>query len=125
MSRLARRIKDKRVLYYIRQMLKAGMMDKEGIKQKREQGTPQGGPLSPLLANVLLDDLDRELERRGLHYFRAKAQSRRTSTGKHQPLHRRGTEAESESVAYNPPKSPNAITRSDSGTHTCDKGVDE
>lgn len=70
MSRLARRIKDKRVLYYIRQMLKAGMMDNEGIKQKREQGTPQGGPLSPLLANVLLDDLDRELEKRGLHFCR-------------------------------------------------------
>ncbi len=70
MSRLARRIKDKRVLYYIRQMLKAGMMDNEGIKQKREQGTPQGGPLSPLLANVLLDELDRELEKRGLHFCR-------------------------------------------------------
>ncbi|MBQ8480716.1 MAG: hypothetical protein IJ503_10095, partial [Akkermansia sp.] len=70
MSRLARRIKDKRVLYYIRQMLKAGMMDNEGIKQKREQGTPQGGPLSPLLANVLLDDLDGELENRGLHFCR-------------------------------------------------------
>ncbi len=70
MSRLARRIKDKRVLYYIRKMLKAGMMDNEGIKQKREQGTPQGGPLSPLLANVLLDDLDRELENRGLHFCR-------------------------------------------------------
>ncbi len=70
MSRLARRIKDKRVLYYIRQMLKAGMMDNEGIKQKREQGTPQGGPLSHLLANVLLDDLDRELEKRGLHFCR-------------------------------------------------------
>ena len=70
MSKLARRIKDKRVLYYIRQMLKAGMMDNEGIKQKREQGTPQGGPLSPLLANVLLDDLDRELENRGLHFCR-------------------------------------------------------
>ena len=70
MSKLARRIKDKRVLYYIRQMLKAGMMDNEGIKQKREQGTPQGGPLSPLLANVILDDLDRELENRGLHFCR-------------------------------------------------------
>ena len=70
MSRLARRIKDKRVLYYIRRMLKAGMMDNEGIKQVREQGTPQGGPLSPLLANVLLDDLDRELEDRGLHFCR-------------------------------------------------------
>ena len=70
MSRLARCIKDKRVLCYIRRMLKAGMMDNEGIKQKREQGTPQGGPLSPLLANVLLDDLDRELENRGLHFCR-------------------------------------------------------
>ena len=70
MSRLARRLKDKRVLYYIRQMLKAGMMDNEGIKQKREQGTPQGGPLSPLLANVLLDELDRELESRGLRFCR-------------------------------------------------------
>ena len=70
MSRLAQRINDKRVLYYIRQMLKAGMMDNEGIKQKREQGTPQGGPLSPLLANVLLDDLDRELESRGLRFCR-------------------------------------------------------
>ena len=70
MSRLARRIKDKRVLCYIRRMLKAGMMDNEGIKLKREQGTPQGGPLSPLLANVLLDDLDRELENRGLHFCR-------------------------------------------------------
>jgi len=70
MSRQARRIKDKRMLYYIRQMLKAGMMDNKGIKQKREQGTPQGEPLSPLLANVLLDDLDRELEKRGLHFCR-------------------------------------------------------
>ena len=70
MSRLARRIKDKRVLYYTRQMLKAGMMDNEGIKQKREQCTPQGGSLSPLLANVLPDDLDGELENRGLHFCR-------------------------------------------------------
>ena len=70
MSRLERRISDKRILYYIRQMLKAGMMDNEGIKQKREQGTPQGGPLSPLLANVLLDDLDKELERRGHRFCR-------------------------------------------------------
>lgn len=70
MSRLARRISDKRILYYIRQMLNAGMMDNEGIKQKREQGTPQGGPLSPLLANVLLDDLDKELEKRGHRFCR-------------------------------------------------------
>lgn len=70
MERLARRIKDKRLLWYIRQMLKAGMMDNEGVCQSREQGTPQGGPLSPLLANILLDELDRELERRGLRFCR-------------------------------------------------------
>ncbi len=70
MNRMARRINDKRLLYYIRKMLKAGMMDNEGICQKREQGTPQGGPLSPLLANVLLDDLDKELERRGHKFCR-------------------------------------------------------
>ncbi len=70
MNRMARRINDKRLLYYIRKMLNAGMMDNEGICQKREQGTPQGGPLSPLLANVLLDDLDKELERRGHKFCR-------------------------------------------------------
>ena len=70
MSRLAQRIKDKRVLYYIRQMLKSGIMDYDGICQKREQGTPQGGPISPLLANVMLDDLDKELERRGHQFCR-------------------------------------------------------
>ena len=70
MSRLAQRIKDKRVLYYIRQMLESGIMDYDGICQKREQGTPQGGPISPLLANVMLDDLDKELERRGHQFCR-------------------------------------------------------
>lgn len=70
MERLARRIKDKRLLWYIRQMLKAGMMDNEGVCYKREQGTPQGGPLSPLLANLLLDELDKELEKRGLRFCR-------------------------------------------------------
>ena len=70
MERLARRIKDKRLLWYIRQMLKAGMMDNEGVCNKREQGTPQGGPLSPLLANLLLDELDKELEKRGLRFCR-------------------------------------------------------
>ena len=69
-ERMSRKIRDKRVLWYIRQMLKAGMMDKEGISHKREQGTPQGGPLSPLLANVLLDELDKELEKRGLRFCR-------------------------------------------------------
>jgi RNA-directed DNA polymerase len=67
MSRLARRIGDKRLLKIIRRFLEAGMMQ-AGVSVERHEGTPQGGPLSPLLANLLLDDLDRELERRG-HAF--------------------------------------------------------
>jgi RNA-directed DNA polymerase len=67
MSRVARRVKDKRLLKLIRNFLEAGIMY-EGIVQDHEEGTPQGGPLSPLLSNILLDDLDKELERRG-HAF--------------------------------------------------------
>jgi RNA-directed DNA polymerase len=67
MSRLARRIKDKRVLRLIRRYLQAGMM-LGGIVTARQEGTPQGGPLSPLRSNILLDELDWELERRG-HCF--------------------------------------------------------
>lgn len=67
MARLARRIEDKRLLKIIRRFLEAGMMQ-AGVCVTRREGTPQGGPLSPLLANLLLDDLDRELERRG-HTF--------------------------------------------------------
>lgn len=67
MSRLARRIDDKRLLKVIRRFLEAGLMQ-DGVCVERYEGTPQGGPLSPLLANLLLDDLDRELERRG-HTF--------------------------------------------------------
>jgi group II intron reverse transcriptase/maturase len=63
MSRLARRIKDKRVLRLIRRYLQAGMMA-NGLATARREGTPQGGPLSPLLSNILLDELDKELERR-------------------------------------------------------------
>jgi RNA-directed DNA polymerase len=63
MSRLARRIKDKRVLRLIRRYLQAGMMS-NGLTTIRREGTPQGGPLSPLLSNILLDELDKELERR-------------------------------------------------------------
>jgi RNA-directed DNA polymerase len=69
MSRLARRIGDKRVLRLIGRYLRAGVMV-EGLIILTEEGTPQGGPLSPLLANVLLDDLDKELERRGLRFAR-------------------------------------------------------
>jgi RNA-directed DNA polymerase len=69
MSRLARRIEDKRVLHLIRRYLTAGMME-GGLVSERTQGTPQGGPLSPLLSNVLLDELDKELERRGHRFAR-------------------------------------------------------
>lgn len=67
MARLARRIGDKRLLAIIRRFLEAGLMQ-DGVCVTRYEGTPQGGPLSPLLANLLLDDLDRELSRRG-HAF--------------------------------------------------------
>ena len=69
MSRLARRIEDKDVLRLIRRFLQAGMMQ-DGVCVTRDEGTPQGGPLSPLLANLLLDDLDKELERRGHRFCR-------------------------------------------------------
>lgn len=69
MSRLARHVSDRRVLKLIRRFLNAGVM-MGGVVMESEEGTPQGGPLSPLLANVLLDDFDKELERRGLHFVR-------------------------------------------------------
>ena len=67
MVRVGRKVGDKRVLALIGRYLRAGLMA-DGIATQRRQGTPQGGPLSPLLSNILLDDLDRELERRG-HAF--------------------------------------------------------
>jgi group II intron reverse transcriptase/maturase len=69
MDRLAKRIADKRVLRLIRRYLQAGIMA-HGVHSERFEGTPQGGPLSPLLANVLLDEVDRELERRGHKFVR-------------------------------------------------------
>lgn len=67
MARVARKVKDRRVLALIRRYLAAGVLE-GGIVSPRTEGTPQGGPLSPLLSNILLDDLDKELERRG-HAF--------------------------------------------------------
>jgi RNA-directed DNA polymerase len=69
MARLARRVADKRVLRLVRCFLEAGMMH-NGVCVDREEGTPQGGPLSPLLANLLLDDLDKDLEKRGHRFCR-------------------------------------------------------
>ena len=69
MSEIAKRIKDKRVLKLLRSYLNSGMME-GGIVQATKEGVPQGGPLSPLLSNIMLDLLDKELERRGLRFAR-------------------------------------------------------
>lgn len=69
MSRLAERIGDKRMLKLIRSFLNAGVME-NGLVRPSEEGTPQGGPLSPLLSNIVLDELDQELERRGHRFAR-------------------------------------------------------
>jgi RNA-directed DNA polymerase len=69
MARVKRKVKDRRVLVLINRYLQAGMME-GGLVSPRTEGTPQGGPLSPLLSNVLLDDLDKELERRGHRFAR-------------------------------------------------------
>ena len=69
MSRVARKVKDKRILLLIRKYLQAGIMI-GGLETAREEGTPQGGPLSPLLSNILLDELDKELETRGHKFCR-------------------------------------------------------
>ena len=69
MSLVARKVKDKRVLKLIRKYLESGIM-LNGVKVKSEEGTPQGGPLSPLLANIMLDELDKELEKRGHKFCR-------------------------------------------------------
>jgi RNA-directed DNA polymerase len=69
MSKLAERIGDKRLLKLIRAFLQAGVME-NGLVSAVDEGTPQGGPLSPLLSNIVLDELDKELGRRGLRYAR-------------------------------------------------------
>jgi RNA-directed DNA polymerase len=69
MARLATRIKDKRVLKLIRSFLTSGVMI-GGLEEPTKEGTPQGGPLSPLLSNIVLDELDKELEKRDLRFVR-------------------------------------------------------
>jgi RNA-directed DNA polymerase len=71
MNRFARRIADRRVLRLIGRSLRAGVIRPDGSREPTPCGVPQGGPLSPLLANVMLDDLDKELERRGLRFSRS------------------------------------------------------
>jgi len=69
MGKLAERVSDKRLLKLIRTFLRAGVME-NGLVNPVDEGTPQGGPLSPLLSNIVLDELDQELERRGLRFAR-------------------------------------------------------
>lgn len=69
MSRVAKRVKDKRVLKLVRAFLNSGIVD-DGLVKPTEEGVPQGGPLSPILSNLLLDDLDKELEKRKLRFVR-------------------------------------------------------
>ncbi len=69
MAKIAERVSDKRMLKLIRTFLGAGVME-GGLVSPVDEGTPQGGPLSPLLSNVVLDEFDRELERRGLRFAR-------------------------------------------------------
>ena len=69
MGQIAKRVADKRLLKLIRAFLNAGVME-NGLVSPSVEGTPQGGPLSPLLSNLVLDELDRELERRGLRFVR-------------------------------------------------------
>jgi RNA-directed DNA polymerase len=69
MARIETRVSDRRLLKLIRSFLKAGVME-GGLVSPVDEGTPQGGPLSPLLSNIVLDEFDRELERRGLRFAR-------------------------------------------------------
>ena len=70
LDRIARRVSDQRLLAVVRQMLRAGVVMPDGMKVVVQEGTPQGGPLSPLLSNIVLDELDSELARRGHRFVR-------------------------------------------------------
>ncbi len=70
LSRVRARVRDRRVVRLIHRVLKAGVFTREGVVEPTAEGTPQGGPRSPLLANLLLDDLDTALEKRGHRFVR-------------------------------------------------------
>src|SRR5260221_6974586 len=70
LARLGQRVSDHRLLRLIRKMRKAKVVMRDGVVVSTEEGTPQGGPLSPLLSNIVLDELDRELEERGHRFVR-------------------------------------------------------
>jgi group II intron reverse transcriptase/maturase len=70
LARLEQRVSDRRLIRLIRRMLKAKVVMPDGVVVSTEEGTPQGGPLSPLLSNIVLDELDREMARRGYHFVR-------------------------------------------------------
>ena len=95
MGRMAKRVNDKRVLKLIRAFLNAGVME-DGLVSPADEGTPQGGPLSPLLSNIVLDELDRELEQTRtpvravcgrLQHLRPQPTGRATGDGERHALH--------------------------------------
>jgi RNA-directed DNA polymerase len=103
MAAVAERVADKRMLKLIRAFLEAGVME-DGLVSPVDEGTPQGGPLSPLLSNLVLDELDRELERRGLRtlcrrlqHLRGQRTSGTASDGEGYALHHAPTQAQGES----------------------------
>ena len=69
MMKISEKVKDKKVLLLIRKYLQSGVME-NGLVKPTTEGTPQGGPLSPLLSNIVLDELDKELEKRGHRFVR-------------------------------------------------------
>src|SRR5580658_1961310 len=110
MGQIAKRVEDKRLLKLIRAFLNAGVME-NGLVSPSVEGTPQGGPLSPLLSNLVLDELDRELERRGHRfvryaddcntartqaYLRQQRAGRATGDGKHHAIHHAKAQAQGE-----------------------------